>query len=331
MVKTAVMVTAGTLALAAALPARAQVGGSGTTGFVPRWVGSTQLGNSNIFSSGALTGIGTKKPGAKLEVVTGNAQPALLAFGGAAPGGSDQNGSDGIRGSGGAADPDSGFAHGGSGVVGIGGASSQLFSSAGAGGAFFGGSDSGTGSSGDGIFATCKTHCLAGNFAGDVNVTGTLTAAVKKFRIDDPIDPANKYLVHAAVESSEMKNIYDGTVVLDAHGTAIVALPAWFEAENGDFRYQLTAIGAPCPRLYIARKIAGNAFSIAGGTPGAEVSWQVTGVRRDPFARAHPLVVEQAKDARERAAYHRPELDGAAASRLSALAREPALPGAAAR
>src|SRR5690348_3145628 len=116
MVKTAVMITAGTLALAAAFPAQAQVGGSGTVNFVPRWVGSTTLGNSNIFSSGKLTGIGTTKPRAKLEIVTGNAHPALLAFGGVAPGGSDQNGSDGVRGSGGAADPDSGFAHGGSGV-----------------------------------------------------------------------------------------------------------------------------------------------------------------------------------------------------------------------
>jgi hypothetical protein len=297
------MITVGALAFAAALPACAQVGGSGTPNFIPRWVASTQLGDSNIFSAGKLTGIGTTKPNAKLEIVTSNAQLALFANGGAAPSGSDQNGSDGIRGGGGAADPDSGFAHGGSGVVGIGGASSQLFSSAGAGGFFVGGSDSGTGSSGDGIVATCKTNCLAGKFEGNVDVTGTLTAAVKNFRIDDPIDPANKYLVHAAVESSEMKNIYDGTVVLDAHGTATVALPAWFEAENGDFRYQLTAIGAPSPGLYIARKVAGNAFSIAGGAPDVEVSWQVTGVRRDRFARAHPLVVEQVKEVRARAAF----------------------------
>ena len=187
--------------------------------------------------------------------------------------------------------------------MGIGGASSQLFSSAGAGGFFVGGSDSGTGSSGDGIVATSMTNCLAGKFEGNVDVTGTLTAAVKNFRIDDPIDPAKKYLVHANVESSEMKNIYDGTVILDAHGTATVALPVWFEAENGDFRYQLTAIGAPSPGLYIARKVTGNAFSIAGGAPGVEVSWQVTGVRRDPFARAHPLVVEQVKEVRARAAF----------------------------
>jgi hypothetical protein len=184
MVKT-LLVAAGTLSLAAGLSAQAQVGGSGTTGFVPVWVGSTSLGHSDISSAGRLTGIGTTKPGAKLEVATGSATPALLAFGGAAPGGSDQNGSDGIRGKGGAADPDSGFAHGGSAVVGIGGASSQLFSSAGAGGFFVGDSDSGTDSSGDGIVATCNSNSLAGKFEGDVDDTGTLSAAVKHFRIDD--------------------------------------------------------------------------------------------------------------------------------------------------
>ena len=41
-----------------------------------------------------------------------------------------------------------------------------------------------------------------------------------------------------------MKNIYDGVVTLDVYGEAEVQLPAWFEALNTDFRYQLTAIGA---------------------------------------------------------------------------------------
>jgi len=31
------------------------------------------------------------------------------------------------------------------------------------------------------------------------------------FKIDDPLDPENKYLYHAFVESPDMKNIYDGT------------------------------------------------------------------------------------------------------------------------
>jgi hypothetical protein len=50
---------------------------------------------------------------------------------------------------------------------------------------------------------------------------------------------------------------------------------------NGDFRYQLTAIGAPAPRLYVAREVTQNRFKIAGGRPGGKVSWQVTGIRHD--------------------------------------------------
>ena len=41
-----------------------------------------------------------------------------------------------------------------------------------------------------------------------------------------------------------MKNIYYGVAVLDEAGEAIVTLPDWFEALNGDFRYQLTPMGA---------------------------------------------------------------------------------------
>ncbi len=76
----------------------------------------------------------------------------------------------------------------------------------------------------------------AGYFSGNVNVTGTLSAGEKYFKIDDPLDPASKYLVHSSVESSELKTIYDGTVVLNARGEAVVRLPNWFEALNGDFR-----------------------------------------------------------------------------------------------
>jgi hypothetical protein len=143
-------------------------------------------------------------------------------------------------------------------------------------------------------------------------VSGNLgVAGHKNFKIDHPLDPANKYLVHSSVESSEMMNIYTGNVTVDAHGEATVPLPDWFEALNTDFRYQLTAIGGPGPGLYIAEKVANNQFKIAGGTPGSEVSWQVTGVRHDAFAKAHPLVVEEEKEERLRGFYIRPELYGA--------------------
>ncbi|MCK4680225.1 hypothetical protein KAT82_03815, partial [bacterium] len=150
----------------------------------------------------------------------------------------------------------------------------------------------------------------AGYFVGNAHVTGTFTAGVKSFKIDHPLDPANKYLVHSCVESDEMMNIYNGNVTLDARGEASVEMPDWFEALNQDFRYQLTAIGAPGPNLYVAEEISGNRFLLAGGEPGMKVSWQVTGVRHDPLAVASRMLVEQDKPANEVGKYMHPEAYG---------------------
>ena len=73
-------------------------------------------------------------------------------------------------------------------------------------------------------------------------------------------------------------------------------LPEWFEALNGDYRYQLTCIGGFAP-VYVAEEIRGNSFAIAGGEPGMKVSWQVTGIRHDRHAEEHPVVVEEQKPA----------------------------------
>jgi hypothetical protein len=159
---------------------------------------------------------------------------------------------------------------------------------------------------------------LDGN--GNLSVSGAISAGTKDFKIDHPVDPANKYLYHASVESSEMMNIYTGMTVLDLSGSAIVSLPDWFEAVNGDFRYQLTAIGAPAPNLHIAREVSNNQFAVAGGQPGMKVSWQVTGVRHDAYAKAHPLVVSVDKPEEERGYYIHPELYGATAERSLATA-----------
>jgi hypothetical protein len=136
-----------------------------------------------------------------------------------------------------------------------------------------------------------------------VEVNGPLIKSAGSFKIDHPLDPENKYLYHSFVESPDMKNIYDGVVVLDANGAARVELPAYFAALNRDFRYQLTAIGGPGPNLHIAQKIQDNVFQIAGGAPGMEVSWQVTGIRQDAYANAHRIVVEEEKPAHERGLY----------------------------
>ncbi len=139
---------------------------------------------------------------------------------------------------------------------------------------------------------------------GDTTVAGqfcanSVCAQVKNFRIDHPLDPENKYLVHSSVESDEMKNVYDGVVVTDARGYATIALPEWFEALNNDFRYQLTVLDDGDSDEFVlakvVRKVAGNRFAIRTSSPGVEVSWQVTGVRKDAYALGNPLRVEQEK------------------------------------
>jgi hypothetical protein len=144
-------------------------------------------------------------------------------------------------------------------------------------------------------------------YTDDLIASNLTVSGAKHFRIDDPLDPANKYLYHASVESPDMMNLYNGTVVLDEGGEATVKLPDWFEALNRDFRYQLTCIGGFAP-VYIAQEIGNNTFRIAGGAPGLKVSWQVTGVRHDPYAEAHRSPVEVEKPLAERGHYLHPEL-----------------------
>jgi hypothetical protein len=144
-------------------------------------------------------------------------------------------------------------------------------------------------------WAYFASSSYAGYFVGNVYVNGTLSKAAGSFKIDHPLDPENKYLSHSFVESPDMKNIYDGVVELDNNGEATVNLPEWFGALNISYRYQLTAIGAPGPNLYISKEISNNQFSIAGGTAGMKVSWQVTGIRNDAYAQKYPIIVEEDK------------------------------------
>ena len=145
---------------------------------------------------------------------------------------------------------------------------------------------------------------------GDLVVSKSITAATKNFRIDHPLDPSNKTLEHAAVESAEMLVVHSGNAVLGADGTADVPLPEYFEAMNRDVRYQLTCVGGYAP-VYVAEEVHDNRFRIAGGTPGMKVSWQLTGKRNDAWAKSNPLVPEKEKSAAQRGTYLHPEAFGA--------------------
>jgi hypothetical protein len=145
---------------------------------------------------------------------------------------------------------------------------------------------------------------------GNAQVTGTLSKGGGSFKIDHPLGPADKYLYHSFVESPDMKNVYDGTVTLNSHGRATVELPDWFEALNRDYRYTLTALDEPAPDLHVSSRVKDGKFAIAGGKADQEVSWQVTGIRRDASANANRIPVEVDKKAEDRGRYLRPELYG---------------------
>jgi hypothetical protein len=164
-------------------------------------------------------------------------------------------------------------------------------------------------SSAIGVWGVATNPAYAGFFSGRVHVTGNLSASgTKSFKIDHPLDPANMYLYHFALESPEARNVYDGVATLDGKGEATVSLPDYFAALNtGGYRYQLTPIGASMPGLYIAQEIEGNSFAIGGGEPGMRVSWQVTAVRNDPYLRDHPVQAEVEKLEEERGAYLYPQ------------------------
>ena len=139
---------------------------------------------------------------------------------------------------------------------------------------------------------------------GDLYVSGD-----KNFEIDDPLDPTNKYLIHSCIESPDRMNIYNGNVVTDANGSAVVNLPSYFQTLNIDYRYQLTVIGQFAQAI-VESEISNNQFTIKTDKPNVKVSWQVTGIRNDPYAKTNPMVVEKEKAPNERGKYLRPELFG---------------------
>ena len=163
---------------------------------------------------------------------------------------------------------------------------------------------------GAGVWGINNNGGWGGYFNGRTTIVGTLAKSAGSFRIDHPLDPENKYLSHSFVESPDMMNIYNGNIQLDAGGKAVVYLPDWFQALNQEFRYQLTSIGGPNPNLYIASEITDNQFSIAGGVPNSKVSWQVTGIRHDPYAVQNRIPVEEKKSENERGYFLNPEVYG---------------------
>ncbi|MFN8745754.1 MAG: hypothetical protein ACK5ZN_12395 [Phycisphaerales bacterium] len=159
-------------------------------------------------------------------------------------------------------------------------------------------------------------NVYAGYFKGKTAVVGSLSKSGGSFKIDHPLDPANKYLYHSFVESPDMLNIYSGVVRTDDRGFATVTLPSYFEALNTDYRYQLTIIDESGSDEFIQAKVVSKVkngqFVLRTSSPSTEVSWQVTGIRNDAWARANRIVPEVDKVGSAKGTYLHPELFGAA-------------------
>ena len=148
----------------------------------------------------------------------------------------------------------------------------------------------------------------AGYFNGTVAVNGNLSKAGKLPYLSSP-GPGAQTTLPFLCQSPDMKNVYDGVTTLDENGEALITLPEWFEALNSDFRYLVTCIGGADP-VYIAEEINDNQFKIAGGRVCMRVTWQVTGIRQDPWAQANRIPVEELKLEHEQGLYYHPELYG---------------------
>jgi hypothetical protein len=259
----------------------------------------------SITASGSV-GIGTRGAAAQLEIDATGSNDAIFANGVYDSGLA--GGSDGIIAEGASTDGTSG-AEGGYGAV------------------FYGGGADNNTDAGDGmaVYAGDGNNgqlTYSAYFNSSIDVGGDVYSSVHASKIDSPLDPANKYLVHAAVQSSEMMNIYSGNVTTDELGIATVSLPDWFEAENGDFRYQLTTIGRDA-HAWVSQEVANGQFKIATNATNVKVSWQITAVRQDAYAKAHPLVAEQVKPAKERGFYQHPELFGQPKEKQTEWGRHP--------
>jgi hypothetical protein len=149
----------------------------------------------------------------------------------------------------------------------------------------------------------------AGYFDGKAGARNGFFGPFHAMQVDHPTDPANRTLSHAAVQSSDMMNVYSGNVTTDANGKATVTLPDYFEALNTDFRYQLTVIGTFAQAI-VSEEIADNQFTIRTDQPSVKVSWQVIGIRNDRWAAQNRLQVEEWKPAADRGRYLHPEVFG---------------------
>jgi len=136
---------------------------------------------------------------------------------------------------------------------------------------------------------------LAGDFHGDVLISGSISKGSGSFLIDHPLDPENKLLRHNFMESPENLVVYRGKIKLNSIGENIVELPEYFEAltKENEATVVLTSIGKPFLTGYEWENDF-KSFKIYGEFE-REVSWVVYADRDDPVIHELGQPVEEEK------------------------------------
>jgi hypothetical protein len=78
------------------------------------------------------------------------------------------------------------------------------------------------------------------------------------------------------------QDVFSGAAMLDQNGEATIALPATITAQHTDFGYYVRTMGAPMPNLYLKSELQNGRFTVAGGTPGGQVMWELFALRKAP-------------------------------------------------
>jgi hypothetical protein len=174
---------------------------------------------------------------------------------------------------------------------------------------------------------TSNSSSYAGSFKGNVLITGTCTGCTgpSALHIDDPLDPAHKYLQHSSVASSQQLDVYSGNVTTNGKGFATVTMPRWFQALNRSFRYQLTSLSG-LQQVAVAKEMHDDRFIVQSQRPHSKVSWQVTAVRHDRYANANRTRVIVPKSKADQGKYVHPEAYGKPRSEGIGYQKPPRLP-----
>jgi len=117
--------------------------------------------------------------------------------------------------------------------------------------------------------------------AGDMQLDGNLTVdgTINGMKLKHSSVKGDPDSISHIVSSSQPLSVFTGKVTLDEGGEAPVELPPNVSEGYDGFNYQLTAVGASAPGLFVAQELESGQFSIAGGVPGMKVCWQVIGVQ----------------------------------------------------